>query len=799
MEDLRLRDIESLIDSGRYDLLSVDLFDTLVWRAVPAPRDLFYLIGGELRERGWVYDSSSPASFVKERIAAEERARKRKRSREVNLAEIYAEFPRGYLCGTTPSAVAALEFETERRIVCVDTGMQAMVERARRRGLSVAFVSDTYFTAPQITELVPVNADYVILSNEQNRSKAQGLHQVLLTTSGIEAERVLHVGNDYQADIDGPSVLGIERYWYRQWPESYTELPALELPAVLSQREAFVRSGDAGLTALRSRVLHAVSDSYERWGAAILGPVVSGFCDWVAARCSALHISSALCLMREGRTLKQVLDLQSSGLETSELYVSRFIARKAAIFDATEAELQAFVCRPSPLEKSRMLQQLGLAGENPGGGDPAALLAPGEATALIRRICGDRTLRRRVVAASAEARRNLLAHLDTVAPACKAASRIALVDLGYKGTIQECLQRIFDRERPQLKSHGLYLVTGGEVFETQATGAPAEGWLAENGQPIAMAHTFMRSPEIVEQSLMAPGGSCIGHTRSGEPVLDALHVPAEQLAQIAATQRGVHVFAEAWRRHRESMTLPDAGQLKALYQAICIRAVARPLPIELELFSDWHHDENFGTATARGLCAIAGSADWELSHMSPHQLASLPMSRLHWPFGLAHRLHPAMGEAVANIFLRTADPAVFDAAHDTQYLVAYWDTGGGFNREQASIHPYRLNNRGRVWQRFTLGRDRHGAAARRLGLSVGLRDQVLSLAGVAVHGNSDHGRSFTRRLPHEMVEKLGYRHLGRNLYQVDADAPLLVVPLEDVPADARQVDVDLFFGLVLEG
>ncbi len=797
MEDLRLRDIESLIDSGRYDLLSVDLFDTLLWRAVPAPRDVFYLVGSELLERGWVHDSSSPSSFVKERAGAETRARQRKRSGEVNLAEIYAEFPRGYLRGTTPSAVAALEFEIERRIVRVDAGMHAVVERARRRGLAIAFVSDTYFTTPQIAALAPVGADYILLSNEQNRSKAQGLHQLLLNTSGIEPGRVLHVGNDYQADIDGPGVLGIERYWYRQWPECYAELPGLELPAVLSRREALLRCGDAGLTALRTRVLHTTADPYERWGAAILGPIVSGFCDWVAARCGALDISLALCLMREGRIFKRVLDLQNSGLKTGEFYVSRFIARKAAIFDGTEAELGAFVLRPSPQEKSRMLQQLGLAAENVGGGDPAALLAPRDAIALIRRICADQGLRRRVVAASAEARQNLLAHLDTLLPHCAAGSRIALVDLGYKGTIQECLQRIFDRERPELKSHGLYLVTGGDVFETQATGAPAEGWLAENGQPIAMAHTFMRSPEIVEQSLMAPVGTCIGHAPSGEPVLDALHVPADQLAQIAAIQRGVLIHAEAWRRHREDMPLPDAGQLRALYQAICIRAVARPLPVELELFSGWHHDENFGAATARGLCEIVGVADWELSHMSPHQLASLPASRLYWPCGLAHRLHPAMGEAVANIFLRTADPAVFDAAHDTQYLVAYWDTGDGFNREQASIHPYRLNNRGRVWQRFNLGHK--GTPARRLGLSVGLRDQVLSLAGVAVHGHADHGRSFTRRLPHEIVEKLGYRHLGRNLYQVDADAPLLVVPLEDVPADTRQVDVDIFFGLVIEG
>ena len=100
-----------------------------------------------------------------------------------------------------------------------------------------------------------------------------------------------------------------------------------------------------------------------------------------------------------------------------------------------------------------------------------------------------------------------------------------MVDLGYSGTIQHCLQRILDHEKVRIKTHGLYLVTGSSVRKIQRAGSVAEGFLAENGQPLRIAHSFMRSPELVEQSLMCHLGSTTGYDAQGDPVLGEQHVP----------------------------------------------------------------------------------------------------------------------------------------------------------------------------------------------------------------------------------------------------------------------------------
>jgi FMN phosphatase YigB (HAD superfamily) len=792
MLDRRIRDVLRLIESKRYRLLSLDIFDTLAWRMVPSPPDVFFLVAQRLRGRGWMHDSSSAESFVKERIAAEEAARRRQASHEVTLAEIYEEFPRGYLRGAAPQQVMEVELATEREVVRVNPDMRALLEAAKQKGLATALVSDTYFDSRQIAELIDVTADYMLLSCEQRLSKSRGLHGKLTELSSVPPKRILHVGNDYVADVIGPGNLKVERYWFRILPDDYGALFHLELPGTLSERAQYFLGSDSGLSALRSRCMFRSDDEYERWGLGVLGPPVSGFCDWVASQCASGGIELALCLMREGRILKQVLDLTGVRLRTAELFVSRFAARKAAILQGTQEELRAFLLRPSPLGRAHMLAQLGLETD---GVDPAEVLTPEQTMKLIRQVRADPALRRRVIRDSERVRAGLVAHLKQAAGGALPA-RVAIVDLGYRGTIQECLQRVLQAEGLGVETHGYYFVTGGEVRETQATGAVAEGWLAENGQPVAMAHTFMRSPEIVEQCLMADCGTALGYGPGGEPILDEWRIPEQQRAQIASVQRGIRAFAEAWRQHRAEEGLADTAHLKELYRAICIRSVARPLDVELDLFGGWRHDENFGSQSSRGLAAVEGLGAWELSHISPHQLASLPMSQVHWPFGLARRISPVMGEAVRHLFLRTVEPGVFESADDPHVMVIYWDTGSGFRKEESMICRYALSNRGRVWRRFTMNKWQERARA--LAFQIGLPGQVVQLTGIILRGKTAAGERTFARLGHEEIQKLGYHHLSGNLYRVEEDPALLLVPVQGIPEDASPVSVDLFFGIVAE-
>lgn len=793
--DPRLVELAGRIESGVYDLLSLDVFDTLVWRAVARPSDAFFLLADELYARGAMRPSASRESFVATRIQAETRARECGGSREVTLEEIWREFPKGYLLDFDPSEGPEIELDVERSLVRIHADVAALAERARNRGMKVALVSDTYFTAGQLRRLTGIPADFVIASCEHRVSKYHGLHRVLLAQSQAKPERVLHVGDNEQADGEGPRAFRIDTYHLAKFPPEYEGLAEREWPRALGAREAMVRRDDGGLTALRGRALFRSEAPYERWGAGVLGPVVAGFCDWVVERCAILGIEQALCLMREGRILSQVLGVRADGPAAHEFFVSRYAALKAAILDGSEEELRAFVFRPSPESRGKLLNQLGLTSSDVAG-DPEERLAPEACAALAVRIAGDAGLRRKVVAASREARRRLLAHLDSLLGA-QASGTAAVVDLGYKGTIQGCLHRILARERPRIRLHGFYLVTSAEASEAQRSGAVLEGWLAENGQPIGVSHTFVRSPEIVEQSLMADCGTTRGYGADGAPELEEQSVDPAQRSAIADVQAGLLAWARIWSEHRARNGIADTGGLRPLYRAIMTSAVARPLPEEVELFGVWGHDENFGSNGVRALAIPAGMSDWEVAHMSAHQLSSIPHTELYWPFGLAALIAPEMAEAVANIYTRSISPEAFDAPEPLRTLRFFWDAGSGLTARNARSETYRLNHRGRRWQRFSMRLD--GGPLRGFAMEIGSPGEVLRLEGARIHRHPIAGEPEVDTLAANRLALEGYRRLHGALWLVEGERRLIRIPAPHLAGFRGVVHVDLFFGLLPGG
>ena len=70
-----------------FDTISFDIFDTLIERDVNIPSDIFYKVGLK------ILGKNEAETFRKDRIEAEEKARKSKLGGEVTLKEIYLLLP----------------------------------------------------------------------------------------------------------------------------------------------------------------------------------------------------------------------------------------------------------------------------------------------------------------------------------------------------------------------------------------------------------------------------------------------------------------------------------------------------------------------------------------------------------------------------------------------------------------------------------------------------------------------------------------------------------------------------------
>ncbi len=789
--DLRIRALVALVDSGAFDVLSLDVFDTLVWRGVPQPSDAFLLLAPRLRARGWLAESVSDAGFAMARRAAEDRARQAVASREVTLAAIWDAFPSGLRRSGSAREWMEEELRLEGELVRAHAPMVDLARRAQSRGLRLALVSDTYFDAATLRRFTGLSPDLVLASCEQGLSKSAGLHRLVLEHFGAPASRVLHVGDHPQADIEAARRLGLAAFPFPKAPEDLAEGLAAELPHTLESRAELIRSEDHGWTSLRGQVMAQSEDAHEVWGAGVLGPVLTGFGEWVAARARALEAEVVWCLMREGRLIRALLAEADPALPAQECFVSRYVALRASVGSASAADLAAFLRRPTPAPLGTLLDQLGLPADALPGLDRSLPVDERQAGVLAQRLARDAGLARRIREVCGAARAGLLAHLDAIGGGRREGAAL-ITELGYTGTIQGALHRILAEERPRLRLHGLYLVTGGNADRTQQTGARLEGWLADQAQPIRVSHTFMRSPEVVEQAMMADCGSTMGHAADGTPVLAERHLPPAQSAAIRSVQAGVLRFARAWAAHRARHGAPEASLLRGLAQGILVRAVARPTPAELEWFGGWVHDENLGSERMRALTEPAGLHAWEAEHLSAHQLASLPSSRLYWPCGYAHLRSPSLGAAVASIFLRAAEPAAFDSAAPPRPLAFYWDTGDGFHAGQARVDSLTLSSHGRAWKRLTMRVS--GESHHRYAFSVGFPGELVRWAGIRVSVVEEDG---TRQweFPAEALEMSGMERLEGGWAVVRQNPPLVATPSLGLTAIDGRVHVDAFVTL----
>lgn len=694
-------------------VLSLDVFDTLLWRVVPEPVDAFPLVGRSLLAAGHLQVPAE--AFAPLREAAEARARARslreRSTPEVTLEEVYQELPAAVVGNSSPADLAAVEVEVERSITFPDLSVIDLINTLQGSlGPKVVLVSNTYLSAKQMRRLLDrepftsIQFDEVFTSSDHRRHKGSGLFDVVLRTLGVFGDQVLHLGDDPDSDIACSARSGINGVLLTRRPEP--------LPIVL-EREGVTHGdatrhrraplhdqvGDFGLTAMRAKALRRPersllgADEEACWatGAAVLGPVLTAFAEWVHDRAEALGASRVFCVMREGAFLAPLLDAarrqRRGGVEVSTLWLSRYVCTQAAILTASPSEIESFLQRRRAPTLAHACEGLGLTPQDlPGlanrGGDR---LDDSELRRSFLLAVGDDELRAKVVAYCAAARCRLVEYVTRTLG--QGSGEALLVDIGWGATIQVGLDVALRGEGVRLPTRGLYLITNDVAVERVLDGMAVEGFLGTFGLPQRAIRWIVRSPEVLEQVCMPEVGSLLGFDDRGQPVTAPPGGDPGQHAQRQAVRSGVFAFQEVWARYRgivpgEHHTLDERA--RPLLLNSLLRFVVAPTCEEARVFGSWIHDENWGSGSAESV--LSGVAAERLKYLSPLQLLEIPMARLYWPFGLAALENPPLARAAAAVAFGELPPEVF-TGQDTHATI-YIDYGAGFlPRRQAAVQP----------------------------------------------------------------------------------------------------------------
>lgn len=257
------------------DVLSVDLFDTLLLRLVFRPVDIFRI----------VEEKSNQMGFFEARIDAEINARQTFKSRnvpEVTLEEIYEFLPASY------RNLMQDEIDTEIENIVLNPEIEALLKWTAKMQKKIIFLSDMYLPQEVLINIIDkfdFNFEYeLILSSSHRTSKADGSSYSLLKSLCESTDSILHIGDSEWSDVLMAKNAGIDAYHYKRPADRLIEELGLttELNPVILENESLEFSRFIAIATMKRISENWKPIELENFlGVWLLGPISIALLKWL--------------------------------------------------------------------------------------------------------------------------------------------------------------------------------------------------------------------------------------------------------------------------------------------------------------------------------------------------------------------------------------------------------------------------------------------------------------------------------------------------------------------------------------
>lgn len=607
--------------------VSFDVFDTLLARCIEPPEDLQHRVATLLAEKiGHV----TPETVMQVRREVEAGLRQAAILDGMDHECHFDPLVEGWvtrLVGHPDAVLVDFVHETERRLeslaLSAKPGTTELLQWLHGQGVRVIAISDMYLSHDHLVALLETCGlggliDRVYVSSEFGLGKYSGrLHSKVLELEGFSAEEVVHVGDNLVSDMRAPMRLGMrgifldERAQRLRRRRQTLSAEMVRLGGVWPGRRFFEvidyrMEQDATCQA-------ACSDFFHHYGAHVLGPAFSTFLLGLIEKIEAVKPDKLFFLARDGYLFEKMYarwrELEPDRAHWPEpvyVYASRRVVATASVAEGLSPE-QAVVAFYNPKQHGLLsvLKTFGLPAE-----DFVHLAREHGFTELAEPVhdwrdprlvafLADERVQSRIRPIGEAARDRLRRYFEQ--HGFFACERVALVDIGWNGTIQKFLRDSFGNQPDYPDVHGWYFAFVAAMHGDFGMGERIEGLIqdARNGNPYE--RTPMDFEEIFEQGARSGEGTTLGYVEKDDqvmPVLKEDHAPDRQ-GEIACNplierfQAGVldHLehFHAAWR-----LTGYKAAEIKPYVLALLERAVVYPSREEVREISRLVHTEDFG-------------------------------------------------------------------------------------------------------------------------------------------------------------------------------------------------------------
>ena len=307
----------------QFDVVSFDVFDTLLLRPFTKPSDLFEKLERDFGAKG----------FAKARIRAERDAHRKARASgriEATFDEIYALLPRW-------SEMKGRELAAEQSCWTANPEMADVWRAAKAAGKKIVVASDMYLPRSVLERTLRERGfdgwDDFYLSNDLQEQKASGaIYDRIVAKADVPPDRILHIGDNPVSDIARANEKGVVAYLSpRVFDRFLEECPFVR--AFLGKAPSLDKRLFAGALAIGWHLYKHEHPGWTYWnriGYLFAGPLGCSYVRFIGNDARRRNFNHLMFVARDGYILQKLSRILFPELRTDYFYATRELGLLAA-------------------------------------------------------------------------------------------------------------------------------------------------------------------------------------------------------------------------------------------------------------------------------------------------------------------------------------------------------------------------------------------------------------------------------------------------------------------------------------
>lgn len=342
--DLLPKELIAAVDS--YQVVSFDIFDTLLIRTLTKPHDLFDLMEKRLGLNG----------LSSARIEAEKKARGFTAREEVTLDEIYEQLRCFGYSYEIIQKIKSEELFLEKKVLCANPAIKQIYDYCLATSKRIFIISDMYLPQNFLEDVLRREGykiwDDIYVSGVLGLRKSTGnLFRKFLSDHSLSPSQILHIGDNKHSDAKQALELGFSSFCCDKLFDVFKTTHKFKrlinasssLACLLSLGNTYASSitsvsgtlykpnSKKDFTAIHfpyPELKHDTPDTTNYWedfGFYVAAPIVCAFAAWIKESVSKNQIDNLLFIGRDGYILERIFKKYFPQINSKYIFAPRYL------------------------------------------------------------------------------------------------------------------------------------------------------------------------------------------------------------------------------------------------------------------------------------------------------------------------------------------------------------------------------------------------------------------------------------------------------------------------------------------